>query len=370
MTDNDLNEVRRFRAALDQPTADSVLRVRRRLTTAIEGPASPVPLMPAEPRRRGRWVLAASGAAAAVAAVIAAAAIGLPSPDAPGGTTQFGGPPGGGAQSGGTPGGGAQSGSLPSSPVSPLATAPASEAWPADLRATVERLAQLGAQLQPITVPAGKVLHNGSTIDERSGAHNTHEVWYDVDGVITLRVKRTGFHPMDVSMTEAEIAQTRQGLATNGPSLAQPSPAYLAGLPTDPARLLTALLPDRSDKEGARSPEHYLFKDYVQVFYYLQPVLQPATRQAFYRMLGRMAGVRTLGALDIGGQPYVVIGHDERNRDGAVETSVLLFDRATGKVVGDGYVIGGQLETVARWAEPEVGDAPPPGVGSDLPKKG
>jgi hypothetical protein len=252
--------------------------------------------------------------------------------------------------------------------VNPLATAPAAEPWPADLAATVERLAQLGGQLQPITVPAGQVLHNGSQIFS-DAEQSSHEVWYEVDGMIALRVRKTGGDQMDVSMTETEIAESRQHLATEGPSFAMPTPAYLASLPTDPAQLLRRLLPTGSDKEGARSPDHYLFKDYVQVFYYMQPVLQPATRQALYRMLGRVAGVRTLGALDIGGRPYVVVGHDDRIQDGSVHTTVLLFDPTTGQVVGDGYLIGGQLTSVGRWIEPTIENRPPPGATSERPKK-
>ena len=363
MTDNDLSELRSFRAALDEPAADGFARVRRRLTVDIErGAREPAGLLDASrpgpdqfagrlqavgvPRRRSGWLLASAGAAAAVTVVIAAVALGLPR-TAPSDGQRVGAPPA----------------------VDPLVTAPASAelaaTWSTDLTATVERLATLAGALQPITVPAGAVLHTGSVTQQEGDAPGTHEVWYEVEGAIALRIRRTGSGALDQSLTEAEIAEARNQLADPMTGLILPTTAYLASLPTDPVRLLQEVMPAKRDKEGKPASEFILMKEYVHLFYYLQPVLSPQLRQAFYRTFLHLSGARSLGAMQIGGRPYVVIGRDQANGE---FTSLLLFDPASGRVAGDGRLTGDRLTYIALWDDSTLADRPVPATTSQRTK--
>lgn len=341
MTDDEIARLRRFRAELDQ-NDDALPRMRRRVTEGIERPSAP-----ASPRRR--WIVAAAGAAASVVAIVTVSAVMSNAADPDRAGQRPGAPPSVAA----------------ASAADPLATAPAAEAWPTDLTAVVERLVGLSAGVQPVEVPAGKALHLASRGQQRGDSPFTQKIWYEPDGQILLRSVRTGPGWMNHTTSAGERDEARAELAREGPNFGQSTRAYLAGLPTTPAHLLALVRPAPRSKEGAPTGDHYLFKSYVELFMYMQPVLTPQLRAALYRTLPLVNGVRVFGSTNVGGRDVVVIVHDEPGRD----ATAMLFDPATGEVIGDASMGADGFTYVSLWDARTVVDPPPPGPEATPGKK-
>jgi hypothetical protein len=199
--------------------------------------------------------------------------------------------------------------------------------------AALESLAQVAASVAPAELAAGQVIYVRSTgFDAGTHAveHQVHEMWVDPEGMIALRIVVNGEDltaPGPKSDHAAEVAQTRQQLADEGPGIHLATPAWLDALPTDPAALLAALR-DTIDPMSSWSPDHQVFTSLRNLLWEADGILPTDLRVALYGAMAQMTGL-TATPVTIDGRDLVAIRHAEAN-DGAE----ILFDPATGHAVG------------------------------------
>jgi hypothetical protein len=101
--------------------------------------------------------------------------------------------------------------------------------------------------------------------------------------------------------------------AAQPPSLRYPTPEYLAGLTTDPARLL-ALLRRAAKAEGNTkwSTDKIAFQIVGDLFEQGDPIIPAALRAGLYRAIALMPGIQRIeGQTDFGGRRGVAIGFAE-----------------------------------------------------------
>lgn len=107
----------------------------------------------------------------------------------------------------------------------------------------------------------------------------------------------------------------------SAPSLTNPTPAFLAALPTDPAQLLAVLR--SSAGEDA-------FKQGTSLATTVDALLSPELRSALYRALAMMPGVERIpGQADLAGRPGVAIAH---SADG--KRTELVIDPTSSRTIG------------------------------------
>lgn len=249
---------------------------------------------------------------------------------------------------------------------------------PIDPYAALDALAAAGSTARPAPLAAGQLIYvhtqgvtssYGIGSDTATMGREDHEVWLDPQGMIALSVFRDG---VDLTAPETgpvtdpkekvalegklgnppdQIAEQRAALAENGPSVYQPTPAWLAALPPDPVALRAELL--RGLDRGKWSADHDLFRAVGDLLSAAEPIVTAEVRVGLYRAL---AQVGNLTALDTTAEQrrVVAIRHTE---NGAVDE--ILFDPDTGRFLGRGAG-----RTDAPRAEPVGGVEPPvdPGV--------
>ena len=165
-----------------------------------------------------------------------------------------------------------------------------------------------------------------------------HEMWLDPQhGLQPVRiVQTTGLNRRPVTPADAALA-ARVGFDLNAPpatsdsdqpvkggpgipapsarppSLRYPTPEYLAGLPTDPVRLL-ALLRRAAEAEGnpKSSTDRIVFQIVGDLFEQGDPIIPATLRAGLYRSIASMPGVQRLdGQTDLGGRRGVAVGFAE-----------------------------------------------------------
>lgn len=317
--EREIQQLREFRSELADPSAERLAQVRARLTNR------PTPV------RRTRWSMRGLAVPAFVAAAVLAVAVGA-------GVVALDGDPSGAAPPAAPPS---------EMPTDDQQTSSQSEPDPvtaAEHQAAVTLLEQLatsaGTGPAPLIVPAGQLLY----VRQSAGQSYTHELWLEVNGGIGLMIRRTDNgqqivvpdprNPKDNHATEVE--EQRQRLAKDGPSLWQPTPEFLAGLPTDPASLRSLIATTAAQGGGSWSPD-YAIVDFLRNFLYnTDPLITPQVRAALYRMLAELPSIGSTGELiDIDGRKVYAIAQSERG-----QRQELLIDAQTGRIVGSRSSVG------------------------------
>lgn len=181
-------------------------------------------------------------------------------------------------------------------------------------------------------------------------APENHQMWLDPQGMIALGIVRNGedLTKGPKANHEAQVAEARQRLAAAGPSLFQPTPPWLAALPTDPARLRAQILAGIGENKW--SEEHRLVTALGDLLWVAEPVLTPQVRVALYRVLAGVDGL-TAAEISIDGRAFYAFRHAE-----AHSADDLLFDPLTGRAAGRG--------SAAMDDGPQASPAPPVGPGT------
>jgi hypothetical protein len=191
------------------------------------------------------------------------------------------------------------------------------------------------------SAPASKSIGGGQPGAPQPGGAATstalapedHHMWLDPQGMIALGIVRNGEDMTKGPKAdhEAQVAEARHRLAADGPSLAQPTPQWLAALPTDPAELRARLV--AAIGENKWSEEHRLVSALGDLFWMAEPVLTPEVRVALYRVLAGIDGL-TAAEVSIDGRKLYAVRHTERQ-----SADDLLFDPITGRAVGRGSAV-------------------------------
>ncbi|HEX5596067.1 MAG TPA: CU044_5270 family protein [Micromonosporaceae bacterium] len=208
---------------------------------------------------------------------------------------------------------------------------------PTDVKTEMDRLIRAAERIEPLPLSDGELIyvHNEGVSTLLHGAGDSgvleaekHQMWLDPQGMIPLRIIRNGkdFTKDTENDHAAEVAQARQQLTADGPSLLRPTPQWLADLPTDPAVLRAQLL--AAIGENSWSEEHRLVNGLVDLFVRVEPVLTPPVRVAFYRLLGDIDGTTAM-EITVEGRVLVAIRHEENG-----SATDLLFDPLTGRSAG------------------------------------
>jgi len=112
------------------------------------------------------------------------------------------------------------------------------------------------------------------------------------------------------------------------PGLSNPTPAFLASLPTDPDQLV-ALLRDSVGEEGPNG-DRQVFKAGVALATATDALLSPELRAALYEALATVPGVERIpGQVDLAGRAGVAIAH---SYDG--KRTEIVIDPATSRAIG------------------------------------
>jgi hypothetical protein len=195
----------------------------------------------------------------------------------------------------------------------------------------LDALAAKAAGVAPLVVPADRLLYVLKT-GAAEARPVRHEMWVQTRGGYPLRIRVDGKDML--ADPAADAARRAEQFAAQGPSLLMPTPQFLAGLPTDQTRLLD-LLRDGvgAAKDAAWSVDRQVFGAVRTLLASNEPLLTPAVRAALYRALAQVPSVWAAGqvTVTIGGRTVVAIGQSEQGG-----TELLLFDQATGRVVGAG----------------------------------
>jgi hypothetical protein len=108
------------------------------------------------------------------------------------------------------------------------------------------------------------------------------------------------------------------------PGLANPTPGYLASLPTDPDRLRAVL------QAEAAGDSRLVFKRVAALATTADALLSPALRSALYQVLATVPGVeRVPGQVDLGGHVGVAIAHT-----GDGKRTELVIDPVSSRMIG------------------------------------
>ncbi|MBB5871199.1 hypothetical protein F4553_004578 [Allocatelliglobosispora scoriae] len=173
------------------------------------------------------------------------------------------------------------------------------------------------------------------------------EIWFDPQGAIPLKIT-DGVNDLNAgpkSNFAAEIAQARDDLATQGPSLIRPTPQWLAALPTDPTALLAQLRAESQQEGAAWSVDHRLWDTMANLYSGSEIALTPAVRAALLQALSGLHGLTT-STVTVNGHSLVAIRHTEK-----LSGDEILFDPASGKAVGRRTLYNNQVEYESTWVQ-------------------
>jgi len=163
------------------------------------------------------------------------------------------------------------------------------------------------------------------------------ELWFDPEGMVTLSIT-DGRTDMGVD------PDTERGVfEQSGPSLDQPTPAWLASLPTDPDQL-RGKLRELMGEEEAWSTDHALWSTLQEFYLRTDLLLTPELRSALLRSFTGLLGLTSSEAM-VDGRRLVAVRHTERESGDEI-----LFDPATGAAVGRRSVTSSPDVTVSAPA--------------------
>jgi hypothetical protein len=145
------------------------------------------------------------------------------------------------------------------------------------------------------------------------------------------------------------------GADLSKPGFANPTPAYLASLPTDPRTLLTTIreqLPALKPDPSGQADVQQVFLTVATLVTKADALLSPQLRTALYQALASLPGITRLpGATDLAGRSGLAIS---RTADGV--RCDLILDQASSRVIGVRQVLtdapGGTVPagTVQEWS--------------------
>jgi hypothetical protein len=156
----------------------------------------------------------------------------------------------------------------------------------------------------------------------------------DPQGAITvaLRTVQNGVEMFDDPTSLAtQIARDRAAFAANGPSLAYPTPAYLASLPSDPHALLGLIRAQLAVDGAGNHRDSLIVKSTSELLQKVEPLLSPAVRAEFLAAIELLPGVHVDRSLQtFAGQPvYAVAQQGQGTYEG------FFVNTGTGRIVGD-----------------------------------
>ncbi|MEV0716744.1 hypothetical protein [Asanoa sp. NPDC050611] len=324
MTDPDVVAVRELPPGVTEPTDASVARTWHTMTRRQAAPA----------RRRParRWVPAA--AAVLVAGVAAGGVVLLPDRGA-GPAVEVGGaptaPPTGKADAGGGP----NAAGPTSQPVSLGPSEPIDAAHAIDT--LIGKVAGSTAQ----TLRPGQLVYTrmsgATTVDDIGDpepgrmVRDESEIWYAPEGMSAKAITRNG-----VDMPPGESRPVDK------PSIWQPTPAWLAGLPTEPAALRTELLVGIGDNKKWTG-DHLLAKELGELLASSEPLLTGAVRVTMLKMIKGFEGLSARETV-FDDQRVWALRQTEQGR-----FDEILFDPATGRAVGRASGEGDTVSYQVLW---------------------
>ncbi|GAB2780648.1 CU044_5270 family protein [Amycolatopsis magusensis] len=321
--------LRRYHRAGPRPAPADLALIRQRVL-----------LRTADPGTRGvpGWSLrrvAVAAAASAVVAGVAATAVAVWPSGSPSGTVA-GAPPGTGTAATGRSGANATDDAITEA-ITGADSAPA----------TVDLVVRRVANAQPLDLRHGGYLYTArhdvsvqsATGVDGSAHYVTEEVserWSAVDaGTLPELIKSTrGLNarpltPEDGARLAAygtdytTVITSTYDPATDPkgdpgpapePSLVNPTPAYLASLPTDPERLRAVLRAEAAGDGAAADADHLIFKRVSALATAADALLSPELRSALYRVLAGLPGIeRVPGRVDLSGRVGVAIAETDRH---------------------------------------------------------
>jgi hypothetical protein len=123
--------------------------------------------------------------------------------------------------------------------------------------------------------------------------------------------------------------------AATPPSLTNPTPAYLASLPTDRAGLLAVLRTEAAKDGPAAESDHLIFKRVSALATAADALLSPRLRVALYQVLATLPGVdRVPGQVDLAGRAGVAIAETDHNG----RRTEIIIDPVSSRMIGSRMV--------------------------------
>ncbi|MEV0456381.1 hypothetical protein [Catellatospora methionotrophica] len=224
-------------------------------------------------------------------------------------------------------------------PPTALGTNPMLSKTTPEAVAALAELARTAEHTAAADLPPGHLVHvltegwaSSLRSDDRTGKveFQPREAWLDPQGMISLKLLDGDQNLFDGlhSDHEGELAQARAFLNDNGPSIAFPTPQWLAQLPTEAEPLLTLLRADVPDGGRTWTRDHALWDAMAGLYQACDLLLSPQLRAGLLRAFQGMDGL-TAGTVTIDDIELVAI----RQTDGrsAIE---ILFDPVTAWAVG------------------------------------
>ena len=207
----------------------------------------------------------------------------------------------------------------------------------------LELAARRAAVSAPVAVRAGQFIYTrteGTSIGTHGAGKDAFrlrfdswtEIWYDPEGMLAVRIRaedsnvrplteadraaaeRSGYlgqEPYKRDEAIADYEARKAEVAKNGPTVSRPTAAFLAGLPTDPDRLLAELRPAiaGAERESPGVSDAGVFAWIVNLFQTADTIVPPALRATLYRVLVKLSGVeRVPGEVTIGGRTGIAVG--------------------------------------------------------------
>jgi hypothetical protein len=189
-----------------------------------------------------------------------------------------------------------------------------------------------------------------------------HENWYSPQGLTSARLRitedasRTPLTPADAEAArklgydltpsprveehgpasgyEPPTGCTACGVTRDPGEWYQPTPEYLASLPTDPARLLAKVRQDVGD-QNKHSADQEVFTAILDLLRVAAPIVPPEVRAALYQAVALIPGVERIdGRVELGGRQGVAIGRvNDPTADDTVREE-LVFDISGRELLG------------------------------------
>ncbi|MEV4623617.1 hypothetical protein AB0J74_33545 [Asanoa sp. NPDC049573] len=334
--DPDIVAVHDLPPGLTEPTDESVSRTWHTLTR-LQAP-------PARTRFR-RWVPVA--AAVVVAGLATAGVLVLP-----GGGAGPGVPVAGGPATPANPKGGGPTGVGPSAgggkiEAPPLGPPPAmGESTPINARQSLDRLAAKAAGSPTQTVRPGQFVYTrmyGVISGDNAGqmVSDETEIWFTPEGMTAAAITRNGVQDQSVAAPTGPV---------DHPSIWQPTPAWLAGLPTQPAALKAELLAGMGDN-AKWSDDHLLAKEIGELLVSSETLVPAGVRVAMLKSIKNWTGLSARETVFDGKRIWAIRQTEQARFD------ELLFDPATGRAVGRASGSGDTVDYQVLWTHKIVGTA-------------
>ncbi|GAA2810428.1 CU044_5270 family protein [Kribbella solani] len=233
--------------------------------------------------------------------------------------------------------------------------------------ATLDQLAVRSADARALPVPAGAFVYTRGrevSLTATSAITGAEALWYRSETVRESWASSTGLEPRRIVMTRGlnavplragdaakldasglpwrrvqkvtlpDATKAAPAPAAQQVGVTEPTPAYLASLPTQPDRLLDALR--RVAPTNTKwSAEQNVFQLVAVLVSSGDALLSPELRAGLYRALAKLPGVEQVaGQLDLAGRPALAIARTE----GGVREEILISPR-TSRVVGTKQVL-------------------------------